>query len=98
MGLGEKDLLKYLPNATQCDNWHAIRESHNTKGQNVVFKIEDIYGIVLLLAIGLSGAFLVATVEYIFLKKKADSDGTSSVEQLKSKSITTPIDVIIQEL
>lgn len=81
MGLDETYLQKYLTNATQCDNWHAIRESHNAKERNVVFKIEDIYGIILLLAIGHSGALLVATVEYIFFKKKADSDGTSSMEQ-----------------
>ena len=101
MGLGETDLQKYLPNATQCDHWQAIEESHNAKGQNVVFEIDDIYGIILLLAIGLSGALLLATVEYIFFKKKADSDGTSSTEQHshhfnQNESITTAIDVIIE--
>ena len=45
------------------------KANHNPKGQNFVIKIQDIYGIMLLLAIGLSGALLVATVEYIFLNK-----------------------------
>ena len=84
LGLDETGLQKYLPNATQCYHWNAIQESHSAKDENVVFKIEDIYGIILLLVIGLCGAILVAMVEYIFFKntvKKADPDGTSSMEQ-----------------
>ena len=68
-----------------------------------MFKIEDIYGIILLLAIGLSGALLVETVEYIFKNtvKKTDSDGTSSMEHHsnhfnQNESVTTAIDVITE--
>ena len=75
MGLIEKDILKYVPNATQCLTWDAVQESHDAKRHKIVFALDNIYGMLILLAIGLGGALLVSMIEYIHFEtcgKKED--------------------------
>ena len=68
MGLIENEIMKKVPNATQCLTWSLVQASHMKKGQNVVYKIEHIYGMIILLAIGLSAAMLVLFGELTFYK------------------------------
>ena len=68
MGLIEKGLLKYVPNATQCLTWGAVQESHNAKRHKIVFALDNIFGMLILLAIGLGAALLVSMTEYIRFK------------------------------
>ena len=58
IGLIENVIQRFTPNATQCLTWSAVQASHTKKGQDVVFKLEDIYGMLILLALGLCGAIL----------------------------------------
>ena len=68
MGLIQNEITKNLPNATHCLTWSRVQESHMKKGQNVVYKIEHIYGMIILLAIGLGAAMLILFGELIFYK------------------------------
>ena len=68
MGLIQNEINKNLPNATQCLTWSLVQASHMKKGQNVIYKIEHIYGMIILLAIGLGAAMLVLFGELIFYK------------------------------
>ena len=68
MGLIQNEITKNLPNATQCLTWSLVQASHMKKGQNVVYRIEHIYGMIILLAIGLSAAMLVLFGELTFYK------------------------------
>ena len=68
MGLIQNEIIKNLPNATQCLTRSGVQESHMKKDKNVVYKIEDVYGMMLLLAIGLGAAMLVLFGELAFNK------------------------------
>ena len=68
MGLIQNEIQKNVPNATHCLTWSAVQASHTRKGQDVVFKLEDIYGTLILLALGLSGAILILVSEFAFHK------------------------------
>ena len=57
MGLEyDRKLEYYLPNATKCSTWHDVKMSHHVEDQKVVAQLDDIYGMVILLAMGLGGA------------------------------------------
>ena len=45
--------------------WHDVKASHETDNPEVVIGIDDIYGLVILLAIGLGGASVVLTLELL---------------------------------
>ena len=63
MGLIQSEIQKNVPNATHCLTWSAVQASHTRKGQDVVFKLEDIYGTLILLAMGLGGSILILISE-----------------------------------
>ena len=64
MGLIQNEIQKNVPNATHCLTWSAVQASHTRKGKDVVFKLEDIYGMLILLALGLGVAMLVLITEF----------------------------------
>ena len=72
MGFFDAQIQKYTPNATRCLTTAAIeetnREKHNAKR---VLRLEDTYGMFLVLSIGLAGALLVFTGEQIAHKLKS---------------------------
>ena len=49
----ESILENHIPNATKCLTWNAVEESHMTRDDKIVVKIEDTYGMLILLAGGL---------------------------------------------
>ena len=55
-------------NNTKCLTRDAIRDSHQPKSKDVVVKIEDVYGMLILLIIGLSASLFVAIIECIAYK------------------------------
>ena len=59
------DFSKYLPNATKCLRHNDVKWSHYETDQRVVFKVENVYGMMILLAIGLGIATLTAIAEPI---------------------------------
>ena len=63
IGLIENVIQRFTPNATQCLTWSAVQASHTRKGKDVVFNLKDIYGMLILLALGFGGAILVLISE-----------------------------------
>ena len=62
------EFSKYLPNATKCLRHDDVQWSHFETDQRVVFKMENIYGMIILLAIGLGLATLTAIADPIVFK------------------------------
>ena len=57
-------MSNYIPNSTKCMAWKDVRASHETNA-SVVIKLEDIYGMVILLAICLGGATVALLLELL---------------------------------
>ena len=57
MGLIEGLIEQTLENRTKCSTWSDIYEAHMDKRDHVVLHFDDIYGLMILLSIGLSLAF-----------------------------------------
>ena len=55
----------YMPNSTKCMTWQDVKSSHETDSPQVVIRIDDIYGVVILLAMGLGGALVVLALELL---------------------------------
>ena len=68
MGLIQNEITKNLPNATQCLTRSGVQESHMKKGKIVVYKLEDVYGMIILLAIGLGAAVIALFGELVWYK------------------------------
>ena len=73
-GLFDARFKTYIPHATMCLTHADVQQSHFGKDQRVVFKMDNIYGMIILLAIGLGGASFTAMAEIIVYKacKKKD--------------------------
>ena len=63
MGLLEGLIEQTLENRTKCSTWRDIYESHMEKGYNIVLQLDDICGLMILLSIGLSIAFVAFMAE-----------------------------------
>ena len=67
-GLIAERLKYHLPNATKCVSHADVQRSHIGKGQQVVFKVGNIYGMIILLSIGLGVSTLIVIAELIVFK------------------------------
>ena len=67
-GLIAAKLQGYQPYATQCLSHADVQRSHFGQGQHVVFKMTNIYGMIILLAIGLGVATLIFMAELTVYK------------------------------
>ena len=66
MGLSKERVLeKHLPNATKCSSWIDVRATHRNKDHLVVINYDDIYGILIILAVGLSGSSIIFIIEVV---------------------------------
>ena len=63
MGLIEMGYYSNLPNATKCKTIHDVYESHSTRNRSVKFQVNDIYGMLVLLGLGLIVALTTWIVE-----------------------------------
>ena len=63
MGLIEYNLNRAVPNSTKCNTWTDIQASHKPENSTLAVKFEDVYGVVVLLAIGFGTASLLVVVE-----------------------------------
>ena len=57
-------LSNYIPYSTKCMAWKDVRASHETNATRVI-AIEDIYGMMILLAICFGGATVVLLMELL---------------------------------
>ena len=78
-GLIAEKLREHLPNATQCVSHADVQRSHYGKGQKVVFKIGNIYGMIILLSIGLGVATLTVIAELtVYTSSTGNKEPSSS--------------------
>ena len=63
MGVINKKFYNYLPNATTCKTINDIYDSHTENVHTVIVKLKDIYGMLVLLGLGVGGALIIFTAE-----------------------------------
>ena len=64
MGLSlRKRYDDFLPNVTKCSTWQDVKASHKVDYDEMVIKLDDISGILIILAVGLSGAMIIMIAE-----------------------------------
>ena len=56
-------ILDYLPNSTNCMTWPEVKASHETDSPTVIIRLDNIYGMMILLAVGLGGSLIVFILE-----------------------------------
>ena len=61
----QNEMKRKLPNSTKCSTWNDVEQSHTMEDPRVVVQLEDIYGMMILLAVGLSGAVVVFMLELL---------------------------------
>ena len=70
MGFFDDKVQKYTPNASRCLTKSAIMETNREKhGQKRVLRLTDIYGMLLILSLGLTGALLAFAAEQFAHKR-----------------------------
>ena len=67
MGLIKMSYLKHLPNATECNTIADVYKTHNQKNRTVRVELNDIYGMLILLGLGVGVALITFTAEIILL-------------------------------
>ena len=69
----ESQIQRVYPNMTKCLTWNDVKKSHMTQDQNVVITFEDISGLLLVLAVGLVGAMIFISMEFLAKALKKES-------------------------
>ena len=67
MGLINKSFFKYLPNGTICNTINDIYESHMKNNHTVIVRLNDIYGMLVLLGLGVGLALITFTAETLLM-------------------------------
>ena len=67
MGLILKSFFSYLPNGTKCNTVNDIYESHMENNHTVTVKLNDIYGMLVLLGLGVGLALITLTAETLLM-------------------------------
>ena len=57
----------YIPNSTKCIKWQDVQASHKIV-HKVIVRLDSIYVIMIILAVGLGGALVVSPLEHIIFK------------------------------
>ena len=61
----QNEMKRKLPNSTKCSTWNDVEQSHTMEDPRVVVQLEDICGMMIILAVGLSGAVVVLMMELL---------------------------------
>ena len=101
MGLIHMSFYNHLPNATKCNTISDVFRSYAERNHKVIVEINDIYGIMILLGIGVAGAVIIFSAEIASFVKKGRKDEDRQPRQqhitrrgeLKSEDIIWPIEV-----
>ena len=62
-GLIDAEFRKFIPYASKCLTHADVQKSHIGDGVKVVLKLENIYGLIILLALGLGGSVISMIIE-----------------------------------
>ena len=81
MGLSlMKGMDAVIPNVTKCLTWQDVKASHLAEGNQVVITLDKIYGMMIILALGLIGATLLLTLEFMTKAMKVKMRAASPPE------------------
>ena len=58
----------FLPNVTKCMTWEDVKASHAAGDNLVVIKLDEIYGMITILMVGLGGSVIIMMVEHLVQK------------------------------
>ena len=62
----EKNIELYIPNATKCWTWQDVLKSHVNNDDMMVIEPDHVFGLIILLLVGLCGAMTILTGERLF--------------------------------
>ena len=68
MGLIDKQIQMSVPNASNCLTSSAVQASHIKRDKNVVYTIEDVYGMIIPLGLGLVGGLTILIFELLSVR------------------------------
>ena len=60
-------IANYVPNATRCMRWEQVKASHSANN-DLVIRIEQIFGMLLLLSLGIAAGFTTFIAESLIFK------------------------------
>ena len=63
MGFMNNLFEKNVANSTKCTTWKQVTESHMVRNQDAGFRLKDLGGIMLVLAVGLGAALIIFFAE-----------------------------------
>ena len=93
MGLIDKQIQNRVPNASNCLTSSAVQASNIKRDKNVVYMMEDVYGIIIPLGVGVVGGFTILIIECILIKvlKGSNVENLSSgtPDRLRNVTITS---------
>ena len=67
MGVITKSYFEQLPNVTYCNSIGDVYKSHGEKNHNVVVEVNDMYGMLVLIGLGVEVALMTFIAERILL-------------------------------
>ena len=70
MGLIDGLFKQAVPNSTKCATWQDIKASHMIKNPKIVLQLEDVFGMMILLFIGINSAVLAFIAENFSSSKR----------------------------
>ena len=73
-----RNMGEYVPNATKCDTWTDVKASHKNKDHLVVLNYDDIYGLLIILAVGLPGSLIIFIAELVMHKMMKRQKSTTN--------------------
>ena len=79
VGVIQNSYYKNLPNATKCKTIHDVYKSHAEKNRRVIVDVNDIYGMLLLLGLGVAGAVITFTAEFLTKRRCGSKTGFTVV-------------------
>ena len=84
------NINKLMPNATECATNADVQRSHMAQDMKVVLKLENIYGMIVLLGLGLVGGAITFMVEIVIKKwelNRQNAKGKSAREIQTEKEV-----------
>ena len=70
MGLIHKSYYNHLPNATECKTITDVYKSQTEKNHKVTVEVNDIFGMLVLLGLGVGGALLTFIAEMFLMVRR----------------------------
>ena len=75
MGMIDAGYNNYMPNATECTTFNDIKKSHLGKNKTIIIETNDIYGMLILLGLGIVTAAIIFIAETITMVRVNKNHG-----------------------